>query len=314
MTEGSNLPMVPDNTDDFTRALIEAGYITPAMAGKDINRIKVKGSNFEYNDEIIASYNAKTKEPALIVQLLGAPIQYQGMWFDKDGLLANAVNRPGIAGKFCRSYFDDPQQARKYAEDGTSCETCEVHPWKREDQLPAEALAQDGASKCSWRGEIEFRILEKSAEGVISSEDETIYTMSLPTTAMIEFVGSNSRNSNQLAGSVSEYNTMVRLAALARQKWGDEGISQGHTALALGGVIAEVRALPASNKDRNFNYNVVSFNPIDILEMVEQPALTTTSEPEPETEPEPKAASAKPKAARKSKAPDAATDNDPVPF
>ena len=308
MTE--NALAIPDNTDDFTRALIEAGYITPSMAGKDINRIKVKGSNFEYNDEIIASYNAVTKEPAMIVQLLDAPIQYQGMWFDKDGLLANYVGRPGIAGKFCKSHFDNPQQARKFAEDGTSCETCPVHPWKRYDELPKEALDQDGANKCSWRGEVEFRILQKNDDGTISGEDETIYTLSLPTTGMIEFVGSNSKRGNPLAGSVSEHNFMVKLAALSRSKWGDEGIRKGQTALALGGVIAEVRALPASNKERNFNYNEVSFTPIDILEMTEQPALPDTSEQVVKAEETP----AKPKTTRKPKAADVTTEDDPVPF
>jgi len=274
----TNLPAIP--TDDaFREQLIKAGFISEPSAGPDINRLRVVGSNINLGDEIVASYNAKTKEAALTVQLLDMPVQYQSMWFGKDGKLAYALDRPEIAGQFCRSYFDNPAQARKYAEDGTSCDTCKVSPFRKYESLPPEAIAQDGASKCSWRGEIEFRILNKNDDGTFNADDETIYTMSLPTTAMIEFVGSNSKNQDRLAGSVSPHHFMAQLAVLGMNKWGDDGLRKALTFLRLGGVIAEIRLLPASNKDKGYNYSVTSFTPIEILDMDEQPQIESAETP-----------------------------------
>lgn len=268
----ANLPAVTSmEPDEFTAVMIAAGFMSPPMGGSGINRIKVAGSNLMLGDDIIASYNAKTKEPALIVQLLDEPVQYQSMWFEAP--LAMAVGRPNIADKYCRSHFDTPSEGRKYSEDGTSCDSCPVHPFMPNERLPEEALKQSGASKCSWKGDIEFRILEKQEDGTLAATDETVYTMTLATTGMIEFQGSNSKNGNPMAGSVSDENTKVRIAKLGLAKWGDQGILKAATYLRLGGVIAELRLIPASNKDKNYNYVVPSFNPIEILEVTEPAAL-----------------------------------------
>lgn len=264
-------PMVPAlaTEDAFTAALREHGFLTPASAGTDFHRIKVQGQNFIYNDEIIASYNAKTKEPALYVRIAGPIQEYQSMWFDKDGELARAVGRPEMAGKMCKSHFDDPKEARKFAMDGTSCDTCPVHPFMPKDQLPPEA----GDKRCAWKADIDLYLLDKQDDGTLVQNDETLYTMSLPTTAVIEFKGSSSKKASALAGSVSPENTMVRLAKLGISKWGEKGILKAMSLYNLGGVIAELRPLPASSNDGAFNFNVISFNPIDILEIEEPAAL-----------------------------------------
>jgi hypothetical protein len=271
----SNVPATL-SAPDYEKLLLEAGFLTQPSGTSNINRLRVKNNNIQLGDDIIASYNAKTKEPALIVQLVDTPEQYQSMWFEKDAALANAVGRPEIAGHFCRSYFDKPAQAREFAEDGTSCKTCEVRPFLPPARLPAEAIAQQGASRCAWRGDIQLRILTQNEDGTLKAEDETIYTMGLPTTSMIEFVGSNSKNAEKLAGSVSEYHFMAKLAALGMEKWGPEGLQKALTFLRMGGVVAEVRLLPASNKDKSRDYTVTSFTPIDILEVTEVTQIETS--------------------------------------
>lgn len=278
MAPNANVPALATE-DAFTAALRAQGFLSPASAGTDFHRIKVQGSNLVYGEDIIASYNAKTKEPALYIQISDAPTEYQAMWFDKDGNLARAVGRPEIAGKMCKSHFDNPREARKFAMDGTSCDTCPVHPFMPKDQLPPEARTASGDSKkCSWKADMEFYILDKQEDGTLARVDDTLYTMSLPTTAVIEFKGSSGKKSSPLAGSVSPENFMVRLAKLGISKWGEEGILKAGTYLRLGGVIAELRILPAKANDGAFNYNVVSFNPIDILEVEEPTALPSSAD------------------------------------
>lgn len=282
-----NTPAVM-SPDDLTKALMAAGFLNKS-ANSDFNRITAKGSNLIYDKQVIASYNEKTKEPALYIQLTDIPVEYQSMWFTKE--LARAVGRdgsvpgvPDISGRFCKSHFDDPNEARKYAEDGTECESCPVNPFKSYASLPQEAKDQDGASKCAWKGDIEFYILEKNEDGTFRADDKTLYTMSLPTTGIIEFKGSSSKKSNPLAGSVSPEHFMVQLAKLGMEKWGQEGLLKAHTYLRLGGVIAEMRLPMTETQDGTKTYNVVSLKPVEILEVSEQAALPDTSEKKPEAE------------------------------
>jgi hypothetical protein len=253
---------------DFLAALRNAGFLSQPNQGADFHRIKHQGQNLIYNDEIIASYNAVTKEPALIVRIAGPIVEYQANWFEKDGNLARAIGRPDVAGKMCKSHFDDPNEARKFSNHGTSCDECPIMPFVPKDKLPDEAKGK----KCSWKADIDLYILDKQADGTYAQVDQTLYTMSLPTTAVIEFKGSTSKKADGIAGSVSPENFMVKLAKLGMQKWGDDFL-KAHTYYNLGGVIAELRPLPTSSNDGAFNYNVISFNPIDILEMDEAPAL-----------------------------------------
>lgn len=276
-----NTPAVVD-ADEFTKKLLAAGFLNKSGGGNDFNRITAKGGNVVFDKKVIASYNEATKEPALIVQIADMPTEYQSMWFTKE--LATAVGRDGsipgvadISNRFCKSHFEDPNEARKYSEDGTSCEQCPVMPYKSYESLPEAAKRQDGASKCAWKADIEFYILEKLEDGTFKMEDETLYTMSLPTTGVIEFKGSSSRKSNPLAGSVSAEHFMVQLAKLGMQKWGEEGLLKAHTYLRLGGVVAEMRLPMTETQDGSKTYNVTSFTPIEILEVTEQAKLPEKS-------------------------------------
>lgn len=277
-TTKASSPNVPAvyTEDEFTAALRESGFLPTSAGGAEFNRLTVKGTNIvDSEDNIVAAYNQKTKEAALIVQLKGEPTQYQALWFDKQGQLAAVADRPDMnGGGFCKSHFEVPSEARRYSDKGTSCDECLLHPFIPAKDLP---ILPDGtrAKKCSWKADVEFRILEKQDDGSLVVVDPTVFTMSLSTTSIMEFVGSSSKKNNGMAGTVSPENTMVRIAKLGLQKWGKEGIQKAKSYLALGGVIAELHILPAKSEDGSKNWNVTSFNPIEILEVDEQPALTT---------------------------------------
>lgn len=276
-----NLPstQIFANDDEFTAALREAGFLSAASGGSEINRVRISGTTVYYGDEILGVANPKTKEPALYVQLTDEPRQFQRFFFPKPGEpgseLAEIAGRPHIAGKFCKSWFDNPSQARKYSEDGASCDACPVHPFMPKDQLPPEA---DG-KKCQWSAEVEFRILERQDDGTFVCNDETIYTLTLATTGVIEYFGSGTKGRDPQAGSVSEKNTQTEIAMLGIAKWGKEGLFKARTFARLGGIIHALHILPARSKDGKINWTVPHFTPIDILE-VEEPNLLPDSSAE----------------------------------
>jgi hypothetical protein len=257
----SNLPAPTGlGVDDFTKALRAAGLLeTPSSGGQ--NRMKVDGTTFLAGDDLYV-YNPKTKAPAFLAQIVDSPVEYQAMWFPEDGRLANAVQRPDIAGKMCKSYFADPTQAREHAEDGTSCRSCPVSPFVKRDKVPEESINKQ---KCSWRGDIDFRILDDDGK----LKDETVWSLSLPTTSMMEFKGSYN---DAEKGHVGDYNfvqLLVRLGASLTPENPTAGLMQAMTALRLGGVIAEVRSIPVQNPNNGNRYNVTQFIPIQILDVTE---------------------------------------------
>jgi hypothetical protein len=271
--EEPQLPALAGNEDAFTAALREAGFLSPASAGSDFHRVKLDGQNLTYEGEVIGSYNAKTKEPALYIRLAGEATEYQAAWISEA--LAIAIDRPALAKKMCKSHFNDPNEARKMSDRGYSCDTCPIHPLMPKTDLPPEA----DEKRCSWKADIDFYILEKQTDGTLKQVDETLYTMSLATTAVIEYKGSggNKTPGAALKGSVSPENFKVQLAKLGMAKWGEKGILMAKTYEAAGGVIAEVHILRGQSPDGSRSYPVVSLKPIDILEMEEAPALPDTS-------------------------------------
>lgn len=270
---GTNLPApVGLTAADFTAALKGAGFIESRES--TFNRIKVDGTTFYAGDEMYIS-NPKTNAPAFLAQIVDSPLEYQAYWFNEDGEVARAVNRPEIAGHMCKSHFDIPEQAREYAEDGTPCRQCPINPFVKKELLPIESKG----FKCSWRGDIQLRILDE--EGKLA--DETIWTLSLPTTGMIEFKGTSRDAEKGHVGELNFMQQLVRLGASLTPDQPNDGLMKALTALRLGGVVTEVRSVPVQSATGN-RYNVVQFTPIQILDVEDAgPALTAgTAEPEPE--------------------------------
>lgn len=250
------------NQDDFTALLQQSGLVETSTS--EFHRIKIQGSTFYADDDILGVSNPKTGTPAFRAQLAGVPEEYQAMWFDQDGVLAAAIGRPHLAGTMCKSYFNEPSQAREYNQKGDSCRSCPVGVFVKPSDLPEEA----NGMKCKWKGDFSLRLVDE--DGTIS--DPTLYTLSLPTTGMIEFKGTSRE---PVKGSHSELNFMnklVRFGAAQNPENEKAGAAAALTALSLGGVIVDVHADPvqASNGNR---YYVTRFEPVAIVDVTENPAL-----------------------------------------
>lgn len=256
----SAVATIAPSQDDITAILRSLGGVeTPTT---EFHRIKVDGSTFYLDDEPFVS-NPKTGAPAFTARIVGAPEEYQALWFDAE--IADIAGRPNKTG-FCKSWFGQPSQAREFAEDGTSCRSCPFNPFTKEPPL---------GKKCQWKGELQLQIVDP-ATGQL--RDDTIWHLTLSTTAMIEWKGT-SRDS--VKGNVSDQNFMHKLATYAVGTAPDadpkSAIYNALTALSLGGVVAEFRILRGQSQDGARTWSVVSATPVAILDVSEAPALPETA-------------------------------------
>lgn len=246
--------------EDYTKMLRDAGFINEPAS--EINRIKVDGLTFSLGDDMFM-FNPKTNKPAFLAQVVSRPREYQSLWI--DATVGDAINRPDDVGGFCKSFFDMPDQNRKYSESGASCSTCPVGPWAKNNIIDGNGFV----ARCKWKGDVELRVL--SPDGTIA--DETIYTLTLSTTAIMEWAGTSRE---RLKGSVSELNFMqklVRLGAASNPEDPQRGVARALVMLDRGGVVVEVRSLPAKSDDGARTWNVVSFTPVAIHDVEDAPAL-----------------------------------------
>ena len=238
----------PLSPEEITAILAGMGAVDEEA--EQFNRIKVDGTNFVSDDDIWMT-NPQTNEPAFTARLLAPPVQYQSKWFDAES--AAYADRPDMAkGGFCKSHYDNPQENREFGTNGASCRACVFNPFG------------DGSDKCSWKGDVQFQIIPD--DGVMQG-DETVWTITLSTTGMIEWRGTRK---NQTGGTATDKNFMHRLAELSLQmspEWGLEpnaAIMQGLTSLNGGGVAAEFRAIRVTNEKSGRTWSVPSLNPVHI--------------------------------------------------
>lgn len=262
------LATAPPSSADVTDILRKMGILEAPRS--DFHRVKVDGTIFYFGDEPFVT-NPKSGAPAFTARIIDSPEEYQALFMDAEH--ANYVGRPHMAGKFCKSHFDIPSQNRDFAEDGTSCRQCPLMPFKKAADIPA------GLKKCQWKGDLQLQLVD-AATGKLA--DETIWTLTLPTTAMIEWKGTAKEG---MKGSISDQNTMHKLALLGATSNPEDpqtGIRDAVNALALGAIIAEFRALRAESNGHN--YTVISVTPIAILDITDAhqdlalPADTGTDE------------------------------------
>lgn len=248
--------------DAINEALQKAGLAEPEATG-GVNRVTMNGFMFTFDDGNVATSNPKTGTPAFRARLLDAPTEYQAAWLTEP--LAAAIGRPQDAKRFCKSHFDTPNEARKRSESGADCTACPIGPFIPRDQIPVEA---DGR-KCQWKADVHFQLVDD--DGAIS--DPTVHTLTISTTSVIEFKGTAK---SPVKGSASELNTIQKLARLGAAKDPENptaGMSAALLALRLGGVICDVSALSMSSDDKSRSWTVASFNPVDVLDIEETPAM-----------------------------------------
>lgn len=255
--------------EEIQRILAGQGAIDNADEGFGSIRMKMSGNTFQTDDDVWVS-NPKSGEAAFTARLMGPPKQYQAYWFDKAD--AEKAGRPDIADRFCKSYYDNPQEAREYGTNGASCRACPFKPF-------------GGAGKsCSWRGDLLFQIIPE--DGVLKG-DEPLHELSLSTTGMIEFRGTKRA---PMEGSVSAKNFQTQLAEYCIVHMDDLGVPEGTqqervekaimvglNALSEGLVAAEFRILTATNEERGQSWPVVSLTPVHVQAPEAQPAIEASS-------------------------------------
>ena len=237
------------SADDITAALQSAGAIDEET--EQIERVKLDGSTFVATDDNIWVSNPKTQEPAFVARIMGPPAQFQAFWFTPE-LAAQAGRDDMAAGGFCKSYYDNPAEAREHGTNGASCRSCLFNPFG------------DSRPKCSWKGDIQFQVVPE--DGTLTGE-ETVYTMTLSTTGMIQWKGTRKAPN---AGSVTDKNFMFGLAELALQnsvEWGQqpqEAIRTALNALNEGLVAASFRIVRATNENNGNTWSVPVIEPVHI--------------------------------------------------
>lgn len=252
--------------EDITAALQREGALDETS--ERFERVRVDGSTFVATDENIWVSNPKTSEPAFTARLMGPPAQFQAFWFTPE--LAAQANRDDMAeGGFCKSYYDNPAEAREYGTNGASCRSCMFNPFG------------DSRPKCSWKGDIQFQVVPE--DGVLTG-DETVYTMTLSTTGMIQYKGTRKAPN---AGTVTDKNTMFLLAELAIKNaadWGQqpqEAIRTALNALNEGLVAANFRIMRATNENNGQTWSVPVIEPvhIEVPNVEAKPALEAGEDP-----------------------------------
>lgn len=200
------------------------------------------GEMFVYNP-------SKPGTPMMTVRIMDVPDEYFGIWITDE--MAQAIGQPGLAGKPSKKFLH-PKPGRRI--------------W--DSDLAYDDLIREGF-KGSWKGDIEVQIIP--ADGNLKGT-ETTYSLTLPTTSLIEFKGA-SRAPDK--GSVSEFNFIHKLAQFAIESALDanenaseadlkKAVLDAMTVLPLGGVAAEIRSLKAENKERGQSWMVLSFTPVHI--------------------------------------------------
>ena len=255
------------SADEITKILQGMGALeTPST---QYNRIKVEGSIFTIDDEPFV-YNPKTDAPAFTARIVNSPDQYQSLWIDDNS--AKILDRPELAGRFCKSHFAIPTEARVFSETGYSCKECPAAPFVKNSPL-------ENGKRCQWKGDVElqlvdpatgqFRTITDPSTGEIMP-DERVWTLTLSTTAMMEWQGTAKDGA---AGNVSQYNFMHKLALYGIENFPDldtsSAIRAAINALGEGRVIAEFRSLRAENKEMGRTWTVPSATPTAILDTFE---------------------------------------------
>ena len=246
--------------DDLMALLGQTGQV--AQAQSDFHRMSLKAGVLE-TDDGETFYPTKTG-PSLTVRIVKPPVYYNAFYLsadEKNGAIdAGRIGRADLNGRFVRKYDDPAEQAA--------------------DTNPANDIYDDIADATKQRGSFkaDLQVQIVPDDGNMTGE-ETTYTLTLSTTSVFEWRGSSREPG---AGSVSDENFIVKLAKFAVQQAIEAGADEtgqktavlnAMTALRVGNVIADVYLVKAYNDDKTRDWWVISFNPVHIEPVTEQPAL-----------------------------------------
>lgn len=237
--------------DDLMALLGQTGAI--AQQQNDYHRMKLNGGVLETDDGQM--FPPRKEGPAVTLRIVSPPKYYNAIFLSNNGengsFDAGEIGRDDLNGRFTRKYDDPSAQA--------------------EDNNPANAIYEDvvraSGQKGAFKADMEVQIVPDSGE---LTGDETIYTLTLSTTSVFEWRGSTR---DQVGGSVSDKNFMVKLAELAVENAKAAGgteddqkraILAALTSLRVGGVVANAHLLRAEDDKKTRTWWVISFTPIHI--------------------------------------------------
>ena len=250
MTDEKALQTESLSPEEITAILQGAGAIDEE--GEQFYRLKVDGTNFVSDDDIWMS-NPKTGEPAFTARILANPVQFQSYWFTPEDAV-KYDREDMVSGGYCKSYYDNPQEARETGTNGASCRSCMVNPFQKNVR-----------PKCSWKGDIQLQIIPE--DGVMKG-DEEVMTLTLSTTGMIQWRGTRANPSGGSVDNTNNFQFLLAQLALAKApEWGisgQEAITAALTSLVGGGVAAEWRIHRVTNEESGNTWSVPAATPVHI--------------------------------------------------
>ena len=193
--------------------------------------------------------------PAMRVRIVKPPVYYNQFFCseteERGSFDARKIGRPELNGKFLKKYDDPAEQAAdQYANlDGY------------------EQVSQFLGSRGKFTADIQLQIVPDSGE---LTGEEPIYTLSLSTTAALDFRGTSK---NPEGGVVQDKNFIIQLSEFAMKEALEanpkaqkadlaQAVLNAMTALRLGGVVADLFIRQASSQDGSMNWAVPSFVPV----------------------------------------------------
>jgi hypothetical protein len=275
-TTRSAVAVVPGlSREELTAALQQSGMVQ--QASTSYRRMKLDGGVLVTLDaqgevqEMFPPRMVKGQElPAVVVQIVEPPVYYNTFWLgppkpgeqNKDGSFdASLMGHPEWNGQFVKKY-DDPA---KQAED----------QWAHLAEY--EAVAAYTGQRGQFKGDVKVRIVPESGE---LTGEETVYTLTLPASSALDWRGTRK---NPEGGVVQEKNFLIQLGELAVAQALEAGITDkgaltqaalnAMMALRLGGVVAEIYLRRQTSNDGSFTWTVISFQPIHIEPVTEEPTL-----------------------------------------
>lgn len=231
-------------------------------------RLSLKGQVFTASDtnEMFVFNPRKPAEPAFTARIVKPVVEYNAIYIDDS--IARQFGRPDLAGTFSKKFYEHDETRRVWPSDDAYDELA---------RHVGEYTDKDGKDmKHAWKGDLYIQMLPE--DGNLTG-DETIYCLTLPTTALIEYKGASRAPE---AGSASDLNFMQKLVRFASKDTENPGkaVLDALTSYAMGGVVVEVRVGNVENKNLNQSWTVPVFDPIHIEPMVEGDALLNSGDPD----------------------------------
>lgn len=256
------------SSSELTAYLQASGWAEKSTSEK-AHRIKLDNGRLVTDDGEMFVYNpSKPHIPAMTARIVKPLEEYYAIYLNDTN--AALMNRPELGNTFSKKYLVHDDNRRIWDSDLA---------FEEIKSFPGLVDNFGKPLKPQWKGDLLIQILPESGK---LTGDETIYTLTLSATSVAEFKGSYRAPEK---GSVSDFNFIQKLCQYAMDASTDrskvalqKAVTAALTSYTMGGVVAEVRILPAENKDMGTSWSVISFDPIHVEPFFEDDLLESGTE------------------------------------